>query len=84
MFIASLGQAEDIDTQQAVEAAVNQCRQHLNGHMPQAGIVFAGINFDHRLMLDHINSSFPDLALIGCTTSGEFIGKSRWCGNKCC
>ena len=72
MFIASLGQAEDIDTQQAVEAAVNQCRQHLNGHMPQAGIVFAGINFDHRLMLDHINSSFPDLALIGCTTSGEF------------
>ena len=72
MFIASLGQAEDIDTQRAVEAAVNQCRQQLNGHMPQAGIVFAGINFDHRLMLDKINTNFPDLELIGCTTSGEF------------
>ncbi len=72
MIIASLGQAEDIDTQRAVERAINQCRQQLHGRAPRAGIVFAGINFDHRLMLDHINGSFPDLALIGCTTSGEF------------
>ncbi|MDX1708121.1 MAG: FIST N-terminal domain-containing protein, partial [Desulfobacterales bacterium] len=72
MFIASLGQAEDIDTQRAVEGTINQCRQQLNGRTPQAGIVFAGINFDHQLMLDMINSNFPDLALIGCTTSGEF------------
>jgi len=72
MIIASLGQTEDIDTQRAVEHAISQCRQQLNGHAPQAGIVFAGINFDHRLMLDHINGSFPDLALIGCTTAGEF------------
>jgi PAS domain S-box-containing protein len=72
MIIASLGQAENIDTQRAVEGAIRQCRQQLRGHTPQAGIVFAGINFDHRLMLDQINSHFPDLALIGCTTSGEF------------
>ncbi len=72
MIIASLGQAEDIDTQRAVEHAIYQCRQQLNGHAPQAGIVFAGINFDHRLMLDQINGNFPDLALIGCTTAGEF------------
>jgi PAS domain S-box-containing protein len=72
MIIASLGQAEDIDTQRAVEGAISRCRQQLQGHMPQAGIVFAGINFDHRLMLDRINSNFPELELIGCTTSGEF------------
>ena len=72
MIIASLGQAEHIDTQRAIGRVIDQCRQGLNGHAPQAGIVFAGINFDHRLMLDQINGNFPDLALIGCTTSGEF------------
>ena len=72
MILASLGQAEHIDTQVAVKQAINQCRQQLQGHSPQAGIVFAGVNFDHRVMLDEINSSFPNLELIGCTTSGEF------------
>jgi PAS domain S-box-containing protein len=72
MIIASLGQAEHIDTLRAVESAISQCQQQLNGHEPQAGIIFAGVNFDHRLMLDQINSKFKDLALIGCTTSGEF------------
>ncbi|MGD9083735.1 MAG: SpoIIE family protein phosphatase [Desulfobacterales bacterium] len=72
MIIASLGQAEAFDTQNAVERAIKQCQQQLEGHAPQAGIVFAGINFDHRLMLDEINTHFPGLALIGCTTSGEF------------
>ncbi|MGD2099566.1 MAG: SpoIIE family protein phosphatase [Desulfobacterales bacterium] len=72
MLIASLGQAEDIDTHRAVEHVLNQCRRQLHGQAPQAGIVFAGINFDHQLMLDKINRHFPDMALIGCTTAGEF------------
>jgi PAS domain S-box-containing protein len=72
MIIARVGQAEHIDTQRAVENAINRCRHQLHGHTPQAGIVFAGINFDHRMMLDQINSHFPGLELIGCTTSGEF------------
>ena len=72
MILASLGQAEDMDTQRAVERAINQCRQQLQGKKPQAGIVFAGINFDHRLMLDNIHRSFQNIELIGCTTAGEF------------
>ncbi|MGD8992020.1 MAG: hypothetical protein PVI00_11250, partial [Desulfobacterales bacterium] len=62
MIIASLGQAEAFDTQNAVERAIGQCRRQLEDHAPKAGIVFAGINFDHRLMLDEINTHFPDLA----------------------
>jgi hypothetical protein len=67
-----LGQSENIDTQTAIESVIAQCQQKLAGHQPRAGIVFAGSNFDHRLMLDRIHEKFPGLALIGCTTAGEF------------
>ena len=72
MILASLGQAEDMDTQRAVDRVINQCQQQLQGRKPQAGIVFAGINFDHGLMLDEIHRSFPNIELVGCTTAGEF------------
>jgi PAS domain S-box-containing protein len=72
MIKAGLGQAEDIDTRAAVDRVIAQSRQTLGGHLPQAGIVFAGVNFDHRLMLDRIIESFPGIHLIGCTTAGEF------------
>ena len=72
MIKAGLGQSENIDTQTAVEAVISQCRQQLAGRQPQAGIVFAGVNFDHRLMLDKILEQFPGINLIGCTTAGDF------------
>ena len=72
MIKAGLGQSENFDTQTAVENVIFQCRQQMAGQQPQAGIVFAGINFDHRLMLDRILDQFPAIDLIGCTTAGEF------------
>ncbi len=72
MIKVGLGQSEKIDTRTAVESAIKQCQQRLAGYQPQAGIVFAGVNFDHRLMLDKILDKFPGLNLIGCTTAGEF------------
>ena len=72
MIKAILGQSENIDTRAAVESVITQCQQKLTGHQPQAGIVFAGVTFDHRLMLDKILDKFPGLDLIGCTTAGEF------------
>ena len=72
MIKVGIGQAEHIDTHSAVESAITQCRQNLAGYQPQAGIVFAGVNFDHRLMLNEIRNRFPGIDLIGCTTAGEF------------
>ena len=72
MIQVGLGQSEHIDTATATERVIEQCRQNLGGHPPQAGIVFASVNFDHRLMLDKIFDNFPGLDLIGCTTAGEF------------
>jgi hypothetical protein len=71
MIRAAQGQAEGIDTHQTVERVIRQCRQQLKGRRPQAGIVFAGADFDHLQMLDEINRNFPDTELIGCTTVGE-------------
>ena len=72
MIKAGLGQSENFDTQTAVKNAVSQCQQQMAGDQPQAGIVFAGINFDHRLILDQIREHFPSMDLIGCSTAGEF------------
>jgi len=72
MIRAGIGQSENIDTRTAVENVIMQCQQNLAGRQPQARIVFAGVNFDHRLMLDSILDKFPGLNLIGCTTAGDF------------
>lgn len=71
MIKAAQGQAEGIDTLKIVESVIIQCRQQLEGRLPQAGIVFAGADFDHQQILDEINRSFPGIELIGCTTVGE-------------
>jgi hypothetical protein len=65
MIRTGIGQSENIDTRTAAESVIMQCRQKLADHRPQAGIVFAGVNFDHRLMLDIILDNFPGLNLIG-------------------
>ena len=75
MIKTGLGQSENIDTSIAVENVISQCRQDLKGFVPQAGILFAGVNFDHRLMLDEILLQFPGIELIGCTTAGDFSSK---------
>jgi PAS domain S-box-containing protein len=72
MIKTGLGQSEHIDTRIAVENAISQCQRELMGVVPQAGIVFAGVNFDHQLMLDEILRCFPGIELVGCTTAGEF------------
>ena len=71
MIKVGLGQTEGIDTSKAVRSVIAKCERQLQGYQPQAGIVFAGTNFDHREMLAEINRNFPQIELIGCTTAGE-------------
>lgn len=72
MLKVGLGQAEGSDTRRVVERAIEDCLKQLQGVAPQAGIIFAGPHFNHRLMLEIINETFPGMGLIGCTTSGNF------------
>jgi hypothetical protein len=71
VFKVAVGHSEDPDSQSAIQEALAQCRQQLNGGLPQAGILFAGIDFEHALLLAGIHAAFPGIELIGCTTDGE-------------
>lgn len=71
MIKVGLGQTEGIHTRKVVQSVISKCEKQLQGYHPQAGIVFAGTSFDHGVMLAEINRVFPQIELIGCTTSGE-------------
>lgn len=71
MFKVAIGHSVDPDTESAVQEVLAQCGQALDGATPQAGIVFAAIDFDHPLLLDRIMEALPEIELIGCTTDGE-------------
>ncbi len=71
MLVAASGHSEDIDTLSAFAEIREQCEATLKGRSPQAGLLFAGIDFEHQELLDAINDAWPGIELIGCTTDGE-------------
>lgn len=71
MFKIVVGHSNDPDSLAAVEEVIQQCTTSLSGNTPQAGILFSAIDFDHNLILQAINQTFPGIELIGGTTDGE-------------
>lgn len=71
MFRVVVGHSDDPDSQAAIAEVVQECTSALNGLMPQAGILFTAIEFDHALILQCIQAAFPEIELIGGTTNGE-------------
>jgi hypothetical protein len=75
MFKVVVGHSDDPDSQSAIESVLEQCLEDLTHILPQAGILFAAIDFEHALILKQIHQVFPKLELIGCTTDGEMSSK---------
>ncbi len=75
MLKVVVGHSEDPESQDAILEVLEQCSQDLAGVIPQAGILFAAIDFDHPLILKEINQVFPKMDLIGCTTDGEISSR---------
>jgi hypothetical protein len=71
MFKAYVGHSNDPDSEFAVIEVLQQCLEALAGAVPQAGVLFAAFDFDHQLILDQIQTTFPNIQLIGSTTNGE-------------
>lgn len=71
MFKIVVGHSNDPDSLAAVEEVIQQCNKSLTGDLPQAGILFTAIDFDHPLILQQIYQAFPGIELIGGTTDGE-------------
>ena len=71
LFIA-MAHSVELDSFLAVMELIEKCELQLNNKYPTAGILYAGIDVDHQLVLDKIYEKWPDLQLIGCTADGEF------------
>lgn len=71
MLKVAVGHSNDPDSEEAVNEVIEQCQKCLAGEMPQAGILFAAVDFDRGLILNRINEVFPGIELIGGTTDGE-------------
>jgi hypothetical protein len=75
MFKVVVTHSDDPDSQAAVEEIVEQGLTDLAGVIPQAGILFAAIDFEYELILQHLHQVFPNLELIGCSTDGEMSSR---------
>lgn len=71
MFKAYIGHSNDPDSKFAVLEVLQQSLDALAGAVPQAGILFAAFDFDHQLILEQIQTTFPQIELVGSTTNGE-------------
>ncbi len=75
MFFAVVAHSEDIDAPGIVEELLEQCRNELDGHVPQAGMLFAAFDLEHEELLQGIDDAWPGIELIGCTTDGEMSSR---------
>jgi hypothetical protein len=71
MLKFAVGHSNDPDSEAAIIEVLEQCDHALAGERPQAGLLFAAIDFDHTLILRQICQTFPGIQLIGGTTDGE-------------
>lgn len=75
MFFAVAAQSEDIDARGVLEELLEQCRESLDDRVPRAGILFCTIDLEHDELVQGIDDAWPGIALIGCTTDGEFSSR---------
>ena len=71
MLKISVGHSIDPDSSSAIQEVIETCIHDLDGAIPQAGILFAAPDYDHGLLLDKLNETFPDLELVGGTSNSE-------------
>ena len=75
MLFSVVGHSDDIDADGALVELIEQCAAELLDRTPQAGIMFAGHEMDHAVLLGGVCDAWPDIELIGCTTDGELSSR---------
>lgn len=71
MITMIVAHSEDPDSGFALTELIEQGEAQLEGKVPQAGIMYAGEDFDYSQLLNGIVDKWPNIELIGCTTVGE-------------
>ena len=71
MLKLAVGHSNDPDSLAATAEVIAQVRSQLSGLLPNAGLLFAAIDFEHTQILQKVDEAFPGIELIGGTTEGE-------------
>lgn len=71
MFECAIGHSEDVCSTDALREALARCTEQLGGATPHAGLLLAGLGYDHGLLLALVQERYPGLPIIGGTTDGE-------------
>lgn len=72
---AVIGHSDEVDTRDAVEDVLAQCRSQLQGERPKAALVFMSVDYDHHKALAAIRNEWEDLPLVGASSDGEFSSR---------
>ncbi|PZO20567.1 MAG: hypothetical protein DCF25_06400 [Leptolyngbya foveolarum] len=78
MFKVAVGHSVDPDSIEAIEEVLAQCQKTLGEDSPQAGIVFAATDFEHRDILERIQTAYPGILLVGGTSSAEMSSQAAF------
>ena len=71
----AVGHSHDVDTRDAIDAVISQCRDSLGSVTPKGALLFASTEYEHELAIARINETWPGLPLIGGSTDGELSAK---------
>ena len=64
-----VGQTDELDGEFAARDVLRQCASTLDGQEPQAGLLLASHDLDFEEFLSAVTTAYPDMDLVGCTTS---------------
>jgi hypothetical protein len=67
----AVGHSDDVDPDDAILAAIAQCRASLCEIVPQALVLVAGFESFQPSMLDRVREAFPRASLVGATSAAE-------------
>jgi hypothetical protein len=71
MFRMAVGHSDDIDVDAGLASVFEQCDAALAGAPPNAGLLMAAWETDHRAIVDAVRARYPGIELAGSTTAGE-------------
>ncbi|MYL81591.1 SpoIIE family protein phosphatase [Desulfovibrio aerotolerans] len=71
MLRMAIGHANCLDAECAIRGAVDSCRRGLGGVWPAGLLLFAGVSYDHGVILRAVAAAFPGVPLVGGTSCGE-------------
>ena len=67
----AVGHSADIDLEVAIDSVVDQARADLAGMQASCGLLFVAHDLDLDRVLDGLNTAFPGVSIVGCTSAGE-------------